>query len=204
MGLFGNDTKEDTFWKWFTANQEDIYHFEKDREAVFDRLSSALHKVHEELTFEFSPVREDGTREFVISAGGMREVFPVVESLAAKAPELKKWTIIKYRQRRFPLSNLKYGDKDIKSKDVHYAIFKDNDPKKVGIIVFLNGYTEAEKSTWGQIGFLFLDEALGEYDVATHVGHIVFLGRDSEYFKHANPISELPEYFDEYLGRTSK
>ena len=57
------------------------------------------------------------------------------------------------------------------------------------------------KSLWAQIGFLFLDESLGEYDVAMNVGHIVFLGRESEYFEHANPISELSAHFDEKIGR---
>ena len=36
MPLFAKDTKEETFWKWFEKNQDDLYHFEKDTEAVFD------------------------------------------------------------------------------------------------------------------------------------------------------------------------
>ena len=146
MGLFAKNTKEGVFWKWFIKNQEEIYTLEKDREVVFDRLSKELHKVHEELTFEFSPVLGDGTREFVISAGGVKDAFPMVESLANLAPNLKKWTIVKYCQRRSPLSNLKFGDKEINSKDVHYAIFKDEDPDKVGLMVFLDGYKDAQES----------------------------------------------------------
>jgi len=161
MGLFAKNTKEEIFWKWFIKNQEEIYAFEKDREVVFDRLSKALHKVHEELTFEFSPVFKDGTREFVISAGGVKDAFPMVESLANLAPDLKKWAIVKYRQRSSPLSNLKFGDKEINSEDVHYAIFKDEDPNKVGLIVFLEGYKDEQKSMWAQIGFLFLDGSFG-------------------------------------------
>jgi hypothetical protein len=202
MTMFAKDTKEQAFWKWFEMNQDDLFHFERDREATFDRLSSALNKVHRDLTFEFSPVRKDGTREFVISAGGIKAAFPSVEALYAAAPKLPKWTILKYRQRRVPINDLEFAGRKVRSADVHYAIFKDEDPKKVAIMIFLDGYTEKEKrAVWGHIGYLFLDEALGEYDVETHVGSIVFFNRESKYFEHARPLSELPTQFDEKLGR---
>jgi hypothetical protein len=202
MSIFAKDTKEQAFWKWFEKNQDDLYHFEKNQEAVFDRLSAAMGKVHEELTFEVSPVLEDGTREFIISAGGIKTAFPSVEALHASAPKLPKWKILKYRQRRFPINDVVFAGRNVKSADVHYAIFKDEDPKKVGIMIFLDGYTEADKgSVWGQIGYLLLDEALGEYAMETQVGAIVFFDRSSKYFKHARPLAELPAHFDEKLGR---
>ena len=205
MSLFSKDTKEAVFWKWFEKNQEELFGFEKDREAIFDRLGNALHKVHGDLTFEFGPVQKDGTREFVISAAGIKATFPSVEALYAAAPKFPKWTILKYRQRRFPINDIEYAGHKVKSADVHYAIFKDEDPKKVGIMIFLDGYTEEEKrSVWGQIGYLFLDEALGEYDVETNVGAIVFFSRQSKYFEDARPLSELPAHFDEKLGRKEK
>ena len=39
------------------------------------------------------------------------------------------------------------------------------------ITVFIPGYTQAAK-TYAAIAFLFLDEALGEYDVETRVGQV--------------------------------
>lgn len=202
MSMFAKDTKEQEFWKWFEKNQEDLYHFERDQDAVFDRLAKALQSVHSDLTFEFGPVREDGKREFVISAGGIKTAFPSVAALYAAAPKLPRWTIVEFRPRRFPLNNIEFGGRTVKSGDVHYALFRDDDPTKVGIIVFLDGYTEKDKgSVWGQIGYLFLDEALGEYDVETHVGAIVFFNRESEHFRHARPLSELPAHFDEALAR---
>ena len=203
FSLFGKKTKEDTFWVWFEANQADLHDFDKDREAIFDRLSEAMNKVHPELTFEFSPIRENGKREFVISAGGIKDAFPAVESLHSAAPELEKWTFLKYRQRRNPINDLRFAGKEVKADEVHYAIFKDEAPDKVGFMLFLDGYTEEERGTvWGQIGYLFLDEAIGEYDVEMHVGAIVFFDRSSKYFEHARPLAELPSHFDEKLGRT--
>jgi hypothetical protein len=202
MPMFATETKEHAFWTWFEKNQDDLHHFEKDQERIFDRLATAMEKVHADLTFEFGPVSADRTREFIISAGGIKAAFPAVEALHASAPKLPKWKFLKYRQRHSPIHDVEFANKEVKSSEVHYAIFKDDDPNKVGIMLFLDGYAEADKcSVWGQIGYLFLDEALGEFDVETHVGAIVFFDRSSKYFEHARPLAELPSHFDERLGR---
>jgi len=202
MPLSANDSKEQVFWKWFERNQAEIYHFEKDREAIFDRLTAAMKKVHEDLTFEFGPIREGGWRELVISAGGIKSAFPSVEALHQAAPKLPKWKFLKFRQRHFPINDIEFADRKVRSSDVHYVIFKDEYPNKVGIMIFLDGYSEeGEGNIWEQIGYLFLDKALGEYDVETHVGAIVFFDRSSKYFEHARSLAELPSHFDMRLGR---
>lgn len=89
-------------------------------------------KVHEDLPFEFSPIHEDGTHEFVINAGGIDAAFPSVEALQASAPKLLQWKILKYRQRRFPINEIEFASRKMKSADVYYAVFKDDASKKVG------------------------------------------------------------------------
>lgn len=81
--------REKAFWDWFQANDERLYNFERDQEPTFDLLQTELQKVDKNLTFEFGPV-ENGRREFIISAGGIREAFPKVESLYATAPVLSR------------------------------------------------------------------------------------------------------------------
>jgi hypothetical protein len=61
---------ETVFWRWFQANQEKLFDFERDQERIFDLLLAEMHKVDSDLTFEFGP-EKNGKREFVISAGGM-------------------------------------------------------------------------------------------------------------------------------------
>ncbi len=188
---------EEKFWKWFEKNQDILFEFEKDREAVFDKLAAEMNKVHPDLTFEFSPVLKSGKREFVISAGGIKRAFPAVDVLYACAPNLSKWKFIKFRPRRKPLGDLNFGDKTIKAEDVHYKIFEDGE--KIGLTIFLDGYNEDENSVYTNIGYLFLDESLGEYDVEMKVGFIEFHSRESEYFKGSRPITELTDNFDEYF-----
>jgi hypothetical protein len=188
---------EQQFWKWFEKNEKMLFDFEKDRENVFDILSKQIEKVHPDLTFEFSPVKEDGKREFVISAGGVKKAFPAVEALFDSAPNLARWQFIKYRQRRQPLNDLEYGGKSVKAQDVRYAMYKDGE--KVGIVLFFDGYNDSEKNVFGNIGYLFLDEALGELDIETKVGFIEFHGRDSRQYENSRPLEELAENFDAYL-----
>ena len=191
-------SSEDRFWKWFAKNEQRLFEFEADQEKIFDELTRMMKQVNSDLTFEFGPV-QDGKREFVISAGGIKSVFPAVESLHDKAPSLPRWRWVKYRPRRLPLNDLSYEGKQIKADEVNYLLAKDGD--KVGVVLFFDGYNEQEKETFAQIGYLFLDEALGEYAVETQVGFVEFHGRDSEYFPESHPLGQLPAQFDGHFGR---
>jgi len=162
-----------------------------------------MHRVDQNLTFEFSNVLEDGSREFVISANGIKSSFRSVEALYATAPWLRRWKFLRFRQRRRPLNAFKFrfGPHFIAASKVHYALFRDTKPGKVGIMLFLDGYSAKDRDSWDKIGYLFLDAALGEYDVETHVGNILILGRDSEHFRKARHLDGLAGHFDKMLGR---
>jgi hypothetical protein len=189
--------KAAVFWQWFESHEAALFAFEQDQERVFQELNRALGAFHADLTFEFSPVVK-GRREFVISAAGLKSAFPAVEALHAAAPKLPRWIFIKFRPPRTPINDLEYGGKHVRARDVHYLLFADQNPKVLGVMVFLEGYDPAEKqSLWGQIGFLLLDEALGEYTMETKVGSVVFQSRDSKYFAQARPLAELPADFAE-------
>ena len=191
------------FWHWFESNEEELFHLDQISEDLFDRLSEAMHRVDQNLTFEVSPVLENGSREFVISADGIKSSFRSVDAVYGTAPSLQRWKFLRFRQRR-DLKNdftLQYASRLIKASEVHYAIFKDKKPGKVGIMLFLDGYSVMEREIWDQIGYLFIDATLGEYDVETHVGAIMFFDRDSEYFPQARTLAVLPSHFDKMLGR---
>jgi hypothetical protein len=161
-------TPEKAFWKWFQNNENSLFDFEKDQERIFDQLGTEMHKLNPSLTFEFGP-KEDGRREFVISADGIRDAFPEVEALYAAAPSLPRWKFIKFRPRRKP-NDISYGGVSVKASSVSVLVKPNGE--KVDITVFIPGYTKAAHKTYAAIAFLFLDEALGEYDVETRVGKV--------------------------------
>ena len=186
--------REKAFWDWFQANDARLYNFERDQEHTFDLLHTELVRVDKNLVFEFGPI-ENGRREFIISADGIREAFPKVESLYAAAPALPRWKVVKFRPRREPMS-IAFDGLRIDSDAV--AVDLQHQGDKVELTMYLPGYSEHAEDKYKGIAFLFLDQALGEYDVETRVGHIELKARD-EAPAHALSLAKLPTAFDKLL-----
>lgn len=188
-------TPESDFWKWFQQNEPALFDFEQDQEFIFNHLETALHKVESNLTFEFGP-KQDGQREFVISADGIRAAFPSVDQLYAAAPPLKRWKFIKFRPRREPF-DIKYQGVLVKADSVSVLI--EPDGLKAALTILIPGYTKVKDDTFRTIAYLFLDQALGEFDVETRVGFIE-VAAPSERYKLAEPLRALPKAFDAFLA----
>ncbi|WP_292466375.1 hypothetical protein [Methanolobus sp.] len=187
-------SKEQKFWSWFQKNEEKILNFEKDQDSVFKELHSQMMQVNKDIVFEFGPI-VNGKREFVLSAGGIISAFEDVKKLYSAAPQMDKWSVVKFRPRREPY-DVVYGEKKVKVKDVHYVLIKDQSPDKVGIILFFDDFSEVEYDLWLGIGFSFLDQVLGEYDVATILGGILVASSQSEHFASASPLNKLANDLD--------
>jgi hypothetical protein len=190
-------SNEEIFWNWFCENEDELFDFERNQEATLDRLDDALHKVDPDLTFEFGP-KKDARREFIISAGGLKRAFPSVVRLSDASPKLRRFSVIAFRPRRKTINDIELSGLKIRSSQVFFGFIKDNDPSKVGVLLFIPGYVR-EDSRYGQVGYLFLDEALGEYEMETKVGHIEMLPHESNYFEGSRPIKQMAEQFDEAM-----
>ncbi|NVD98142.1 hypothetical protein [Massilia sp. BJB1822] len=187
---------ETEFWKWFQKNEAELFDFERNQEKMFDRLETEMQKVDSSLTFEFGP-KQGSQREFVISADGIRSAFPSVEKLHATAPPLKKWKFIKFRQRREPL-DIDFHGISVKAKAV--AVSLERDGAKVGLTVLIPGYTKEKHESFAGIAFLFLDQALGEFDVETRVGFIE-VAAPSKKYAQVQSLQSLPATFDGFFKR---
>jgi hypothetical protein len=188
------DTPQVKFWKWFEANGTRLLDFEKDQDRLFENLRAELHKVHPDLTFEFSG-KNDGAREFVISADGNKGAFPMVIALADAAPSLPNWKIIKFRQPR-EFTKINFQGLEVGAEQVQFTIEPDGD--KVGVTLFIDGYVESDPQ-YKIIGFLLLDACLGEYDVEMNVGFIEFKTAAEESALPKLPLTELPNVFSQLV-----
>ena len=198
MGLFAKENKEQKFWKWFTKHETTIFEFEKDHEKVFDLISSKLNSYKENITFEISHVK-DGKREFIISADGISDAFPHVESLVQSAPEFGLFSIIAFRPRMdgYEGFKLKYGGREFDvSKVWVYTRVEDG---FFDLIVYHPDFNEQESNLFISGSYILLDMALGEYDVVKNIRYIdhqklpenpVELG--------LKPFAELRKIFDKY------
>jgi hypothetical protein len=180
------------FWTWFTANQ--LKYIEKGVPATesIELLTDHLKAIDPNLTWQFGPPDARGRRELAISADGIKDSFPAVREVVSAAPDLPKWHIIAFRPRIEKLSTIQCDGETINPSDVQFTVSKND--KKADIVLFIKGYkdTDAEK----KIGFLLLDQALGEYDVETKIGIIDFSGPDNGSAKDVRPFKELPAAVD--------
>jgi hypothetical protein len=180
------------FWHWFEENEQALFTFEMDQDRTFARLGAAMEAVHRNLTFEFGPVAL-GRREFVISADGIKDAFPFVHALADAAPLLPRWIIVRFRPRREP-GEIRIGPTTIRSADV--SIVPEALDGKVGLQVLIAGYQPTPNSLFEQIGFLLLDQVLGEFDVETKLGYIEIGARPRTIPANAISLEELPALVD--------
>jgi hypothetical protein len=196
-------TAQDAFWEWFLQNERRLFEFdpldEDTREKLFDEIADQLQAIDRDLTFEFGP--PGSIREFVISAGGIKSVFPAVSALTASVPRLTRWRVTAFRPRRFPIMPLEINGKCVGPEDVHFTLVDNG--KVAGIYLFIPSFIESDVD-FKQIGYLLLDEALGEYDVETRLGLIKMFSPDEHTEGERHPLPELPALFDKLVARLER
>ncbi|MBC8044782.1 MAG: hypothetical protein IAF08_15195 [Rhizobacter sp.] len=186
--LFTKKSKEATFWDWFSKNSDKYFHFEKNQNTIFPKLKTELEKIHPDLTFEFSSILHDGTREFVVSADGIKSVFPLVTDLVKQAPIIPRWKIRAFRQPRREITQLTYQSLTINFEDVFFRYAKDNG--KVGLELNIRGFYESPE--WNAAAFILLDNVLGEYDTEMSLSYIDKKALDENEVGNLFPIKALP------------
>jgi hypothetical protein len=184
------------FWNWFVQHEADLFAFEADFENIFDQISTELKKVDSDLTFEFGP--SETKREFVVSAGGIKRAFPAVVSLVAAAPVLERWKVTAFRPRRSPPNIVELQGRRVDPREVQFSLLDNG--RNAGVCLFIPGFREDDLEL-KQIGYLSLDEALGEDDVETRLGLIQMLSPQTPIDGERHPFSDLPARFDQLVSR---
>jgi hypothetical protein len=194
LNRFRTRGPEGEFWDWFEDNEPLLFVFERDQDRIFSELAEELELVHPDLTFEFGPVIA-GRREFVVSAGGVVSAFSAVEDLIDAAPHLARWRFRKFRPRRFLSGHVSLGDLEIDAREVSITCHPDGD--RWGLTVHLPGYEPTPDNRYEQIGYVWLDQSLGEYDVETKLSYIDF-APPGDYFMSIGDVSlnRLPGIID--------
>jgi hypothetical protein len=201
MGIFAKETGEKGFWKWFQKNESTIFQSEINQKQVLDNISEHLSKYKEGLVFEISQ-ENNGKREFIISADGLKELFPAVESLKVAAPRLERWSIVAFRPRMkdYATFKLDYAGKKFDPEEIWiYPRIREG---HFDLIIYHPLFAEKERNSYVSGAYILLDMALGEYDVVTGIRYIDHQklpnNPESEGLK---PFSELRKVFDDYKAK---
>jgi hypothetical protein len=195
MKLFGRESAEQRFWRWFLENALRLFAFESDQEKVFGELRKALGRVHSGLTFEFGPVQQ-GQREFIVSADGIKDRFPAVLRLVKAAPSMPQWIVIPFRPpKSLEGAMITFGEHRLGPDDIWFAA--EPDGPCIGLTICIRGLTEDNREALGGAAFILLDSALGEYAVEMQVGFIDLQPLpDDPRSAGLRPFVEIREVFD--------
>jgi len=117
--FFGIDPYK-RFWKWFEDNTNSLAIVKSGNDPILQKMSRELRKVHPNLDFEMG-LSDNEQLEFIVSANGIRGIFPIVEQLVACAPTLSNWQIIAFRQPKGSVSEILYENFPLKSEDVWFS-----------------------------------------------------------------------------------
>jgi hypothetical protein len=181
-------TGDAAFWKWFDAHKDEVAKIKRADEPIADQLAAELHKISPDLTFEMGI----GTtpKELIISAGGIKSVFPTVNRLVAAAPAIPGWKVIALRPRK-PMTEIQLGDgKTFAMDDMRVSVSDAGD--KLDVTIFVKG-RPVDNATKNAV-YLLLDCLLGEYDVETRLGGIDIEGAAAP--ASAKPFKELATLVD--------
>ncbi|HRN70372.1 MAG TPA: hypothetical protein PLS49_04245 [Candidatus Woesebacteria bacterium] len=187
------------FWKWFLEKEDQFFHYERQDSELLDITLEKLKIIHPDLVFEISPEYE-GKREFIISANGLKEAFTSVIELANQAPEMDRWSIIPFRQRKQDLDiEIEVEDMVLSPEDIFFT--HETSGNKISIDLYIAGIDIEDERVF-HIILLLLDNVVGEYDVEMKLDQIdIHPLTDVEDATKLYALKELPFIVDHHFNR---
>lgn len=192
------------FWDWFVAHEARLFEIQLDEHgAVSDdnmdqvvALAEACSLIHPDLSVEIDHSANPALRRLIVSANGITQHFPMVEEIVDRAPKMTRWMAVKYRQRQRRINPLTLNGFTMKVEDVRFGITQQHSTGAFGIVIFIPGFTEEDRKSWTHMGFIFLDQVLGEFDVATKIQNVQFVSDRSHQSMDRLTYDALPRIFD--------
>lgn len=166
--------KIDEFWNWFKKNQDDYFNLDPSNmdelNRLFDILQQQLSVIHEKLVFEFSAALNNGKREFILSADGIRNAFPDLLYLYKRSPNFDNFIIIPFKQGFVGDPQIEFNNGFTLSWDK--IMFKsEKTPEGLSIDFYIKDYDESD-GNFGVGLAILLDSYLGEYDAVMQIRHV--------------------------------
>lgn len=192
------------FWKWFAANQEQLYSVSDPSAPIVSETGVHIKLINEGLAYEVTQAAT-GKKEIAISADANPELFPLVEQVVSAAPKLDNWRVVAFRQ-KVPANLLKtlsigahvqHGNEPVTGspdvlvavKDMRFALKPNGD-----LTIFMKDYRKLAPQR--DMAIIMLQQAVGEYDFVTKLGEVSFDTITSANEKISKPFSELGIAFD--------
>lgn len=189
------------FWKWFASYETKFSKEKIQRDKFVSDVVDEIRGLSPNLTVEISPGDID---TMAISADGVESDFPLVQALVSKAPVLKGWKIVAFRQPgKIKGTILEFPEITLDPEKMWiYPIEKDSG---FSLIVYFSDYTETKRNLFIKGSYILLDNAIGEYDVVKGIAALDFKKLPPEKDRRGIlPFTELPKVFADYKARYLK
>jgi hypothetical protein len=182
------------FWQWFSDHQSEFNNLSKPDEPFWDVALEQIKKVDERLWIELSG-KGDPIREFIVTAEGHVEAFPVVEELISLAPKIDGWVFMALKPPMgFAFTSRYEGTLFQPSRMWFLPLRSASDPQSIGIRIGVEGLEPMDRTVAHTAVLHILDTAIGERSAALDIQHteVSELPPDPESLGYI----ELPELTD--------
>jgi hypothetical protein len=138
---------------------------------------------------------DDNTAELVLTADGFTKNIVFVEELIAAAPKMDGWKFTALK----PALDIKdvsieMGGYNFTADNIHFYSNESAEyPDEIDITLVHDDLTEDNKNTITNGSYIFLDNFLGELDVANNIDNLIIIGRQ-EAQKELIPIVKLKDF----------
>lgn len=204
----GNAESINRFWNWFEKNQHQYLFLnqvdEVEKERLLNEFLENLHIYCDGLFFSIGGHPKDEKIDIIITAEGIIEHFDKVEQLVKKAPKLKDWKVIAFKQPGDPGFKIDFGNREFDpDQTIFIPLISEEDPNAIGIHVCYPDYDEEDRSLFMSATFLMLDALIGEKATSLDIHYLDVINTPDDIgnydFMH---LSNIGEYIKEKKENT--
>jgi hypothetical protein len=160
------------FWSWFASHETSLRAMAGSDDPLWDTALARLRAVHASLAFELSdPV--EGVREFVVTAQGNAELFPLVDAMIAAASPRVGWEFVALKPAMgFDFITTYEGVKLDPREMWFMPLTSSSRPADLGVRIAVPGYTPALRSMLENALMMIVDTGIGERSAAMDIQHV--------------------------------
>jgi hypothetical protein len=188
------NSQVEAFWQWFVAHQSEFNKLSNPDEAFWDLALDEIKRVDERLWFELSAIG-NAPREFIVTAEGHVEAFPIAEALVDLAPMTEGWVFVALKPPMGFAFTTKYEGMLFEPRCMWFLPLESpSRPHDFGMRVGIQGLESMDKTNAHNAVLVILDTALGERSAAVDIQYteVSELPKDPESLGYI----ELPELAD--------
>lgn len=168
-------TNENKFWDWFKDNNSKYLKLDEiENEAEYEMLlEDFLKHLHEYCEGLYFLIGGDDKKEIIITAEGDAKYFDDVEKLVSKAPLLPGWDIIAFKPPMEGDFVTNYEGAEIDTSTSWFMPLENSSkPKELGLKIYIENYSAADRENFLNAAYEVLDTILGEKINAAQVQYV--------------------------------